>query len=287
MPKVLILKGLPGSGKSFWGKDYIKLNPNTKRINKDLLREMLDFSEWNDRNEKLILQVRDTLLKKFIVDGYDVIIDDTNLSPKHEKRIKSILSKEIEIKIIDHFLKIPVEKCIERDSLRDKPVGEDIIRQMYKQFISSNSFSEISLHQLQYKKGREEVIIVDIDGTLALHNGRSPFEYNKCDTDLPNIPIINIVNQLRYRIIIVSGREDYSAEKTKNWLNNNNVSYNDIYMRKSGDYRKDTIIKKEIYKNYIEGKYNVAMVIDDRPKVIRMWKELNLPVFDVGKGVEF
>ena len=45
-------------------------------------------------------------------------------------------------------------------------------------------------------------------------------------------------------------------------------------MRKSGDNRKDTIIKKEIFNSEIRDKYYIDFVIDDRPCVIRMWKKL-------------
>ena len=55
-------------------------------------------------------------------------------------------------------------------------------------------------------------------------------------------------------------------------------------MRSEGDCRKDTVVKKELFDTYIDHKYNVKLVLDDRKSVIRMWSfEKGLNVVDVGK----
>jgi hypothetical protein len=82
-------------------------------------------------------------------------------------------------------------------------------------------------------------------------------------------------------LIILSGREDKSKEHTCSWLKENKINFDNIYMRKTGDFRKDSIIKKEIYDEFIKDKYTVMGVFDDRPQVVRMWKELGLFVFNV------
>nr|WP_258932547.1 hypothetical protein [Flavobacterium oreochromis] len=56
-----------------------------------------------------------------------------------------------------------------------------------------------------------KAIICDLDGTLALMNGRNPFDASKCDEDLLNVPVANVLknyHQLGYKILLVSGRED-------------------------------------------------------------------------------
>ena len=82
--KVYMTYGLPSSGKTTWAKQKIEENPNRiKRINKDDLRSMLDCNRWSKDNEKFILKVRDALIDLILGGGFDVIVDDTNLSPKH------------------------------------------------------------------------------------------------------------------------------------------------------------------------------------------------------------
>ena len=59
-------------------------------------------------------------------------------------------------------------------------------------------------------------------------------------------------------------------------------------MRKDGDYRKDTIVKGEMYDQMLADGYEPTMVFDDRPSVLRMWREIDgLKVIDVGDGLEF
>ena len=60
------------------------------------------------------------------------------------------------------------------------------------------------------------------------------------------------------------------------------IPYKQLYMRKTGDKRDDTIVKEEIFKEFIEPEYIVLGVIDDRNKVVRMWERLGLKVMKVG-----
>src|SRR5690349_11867040 len=93
--KVILTKGLPASGKSSWAKDYLKKNPNTKRINKDLLREMLDFSAHSSGKEKQIIAARNLLLESMLAAGFSVIVDDTNLNPIHEEEIRKCVVPQV------------------------------------------------------------------------------------------------------------------------------------------------------------------------------------------------
>ncbi len=89
MKKVIILKGLPASGKSTWAKQRLAAEPGAyKRINKDELRAMLDDSHWSKGNERFVLRLRDHLIVAALEDGKHVIVDDTNLHPKHEQQIR-------------------------------------------------------------------------------------------------------------------------------------------------------------------------------------------------------
>ena len=59
-------------------------------------------------------------------------------------------------------------------------------------------------------------------------------------------------------------------------------------MRKEKDYREDTIVKREMYDQMLKDGYKPELVFDDRPSVLRMWREIEgLKVVDVGHGVEF
>lgn len=141
----------------------------------------------------------------------------------------------------------------------------------------------------QTQNMKMKAIIVDIDGTIALHNNRGPFEYDKCDTDTPNKPIIEIVKKFQadkyLRIIYLSGREDSCMEKTRAWITKHTGQQPQLlFMRKTGDHRKDSIIKKEIYEAQIKPHHKVIFVLDDRNQVVEMWRQEGLTCLQVADG---
>lgn len=277
--KILILQDLPASGKSTFAKELMAKEPNKwKRINKDLLREMLDDSVWSKKNEETVLQIRDTLIVNFISVGFNVIIDDTNFSERHINKIKDIgihLDINVEVKFFD----TPLYECIERDANREKSVGKKVILKMYKQYLRCKN-------EVEFDKPNKELpncIICDIDGTLAYSPNRSVYDYTKVGEDIPNSKLIKILELLDSQVVVFSGREDNCKELTAGWLVGKGIMFSKLEMRKTGDMREDSIIKEELYNEHVKGKYNVLAVIDDRPRVIRMWKKLGLFVLDANR----
>lgn len=280
MKKVLILQGLPASGKSSFAKELLLANPGRwVRTNKDLLREMAHASYWSKSNEKFILQLRDTAILMALEAGKHVVVDDTNFG-KNIDHIKELVKGQAKVEINDSFLQTPVEECIRRDLLRPNSVGKDVIMKMYNQFVRPQ------FQPIAYNPNLPQAIIVDMDGTLAIIGDRSPYDVSRCDLDLPNAPVLETVKKWQNdtTIIIVSGRTDDGQEKTETWLKKHGVKYQHLYMRKTGDMRKDSIIKQEIYDRFIQGKYNISFILDDRQQVVDMWRGLGLIVFQVAEG---
>lgn len=146
----------------------------------------------------------------------------------------------------------------------------------------------------EYDDNLEECIIVDVDGTLAHidpSNPRSPYDAARAGDDLLDDAVSNIVGMAYghgYRIVVLTGRHSGHLDITRSWLDENGVDYDEIYCREEGDTRKDTVIKQELYEKHIKGRYNVKYVIDDRPSVCRMWRQLGMKVLQVGDPhVEF
>ncbi|MFM2314164.1 MAG: hypothetical protein RLZZ04_3440, partial [Cyanobacteriota bacterium] len=107
-----------------------------------------------------------------------------------------------------------------------------------------------------------------------------------CDRDLPNYPVVETVQKLQdsKTIIIMSGRTDDAQEKTEAWLAKYGIKYQHIYMRATNDTRKDSIVKQELFKRFVQNKYNVSFILDDRQQVVDMWRALGLTVFQVAVG---
>lgn len=139
---------------------------------------------------------------------------------------------------------------------------------------------------------KKKAIICDLDGTLALLNGRSPYDASTAMEDMLNEPVANILsvydNQKLFEIdlILLTGRYDTYRSQTEQWLEKHGITnYKELYMRPAQDKRQDVIFKKEIYKTYIEPEYDVLFVLEDRDQVVRMWrKELGLTCLQVEYG---
>lgn len=279
--KVYVYQGLPASGKSSAACKLIDKNPGEyKRVNKDLLRKMLDNSHYTKDNEKFVLHLQDMIILEALKEGKHVIVDNTNLLPAHIERIKQLVKGLAEVWVDDSFLQVPVEECIKRDLQRLDSVGKDVIMQMY------NKYLKVEPTPVKYIKGLPDAVIFDLDGTLSLLNGRNPYDASTCEQDLPNPQVVELYHLYKdkYKVILCSGREDKYREQTEKWLANHNIKYAHLYMRKTDDFRKDNIIKTEIYEEHIALNYNVKVVVDDRLQVVKAWRELGLTVFQVAEG---
>ena len=135
-----------------------------------------------------------------------------------------------------------------------------------------------------------ECVIFDLDGTFAFLGDRSPYDASKAEGDEVNVAVHFVYEAIRRgkpetAILIVSGREDRWRPETERWLDRHGIAYDGLFMRRAGDRRKDTVVKREIYEAHIAGKYTVRVVFDDRDQVVRLWRdELELPCFQVAWG---
>lgn len=294
MKTLYMLKGLQASGKSTFAKKLVDENPGSyKIINKDSLRAMLDNGHWSGSNEKFVIKVRDVLVRLALTDGKHVIVDDTNLDPKHEPRLRE-LAKEMDAAFeVKDFTGVSIQECIERDRKRQNYVGEKVIRDTYERYLKPANPDPPAHNPL-----KPDCVIVDLDGTLACLNGRNPYDASTCYQDTVRPIVRDLVVNFSAEgiaVVLVSGRsEDHRAETIK-WLDSPERGrlrgfYNGLFMRESGDMRRDSIIKREIYEKHIRAQYNVYAILDDRPSVIReCWQVLGFSdrILNVGDGREF
>lgn len=285
-----MLSGLPASGKSTRARELMEelKGENPVRVNKDLLREMMFFSEWTGSRERTIRHVERQLARQFLASGKTVIIDDTNLREGDKENWKS-LAQETGRMFLHYPIDTDLNTCLERDRSRHNSVGDHVIKGMARRARIDEAF------------GKEE-IIVDVDGTLANIEHRLHFIkgetkdyrsfFDSVDEDLPieeNIAMVQnwfVRDPDNRRVILVSGRSDECRDKTEWWLKEQDVPYYLLIMRQAGDHRPDDQLKQMILDNFFR-KELIQLVMDDRPSVIRMWESNDLNVIDVGNGVEF
>ena len=136
---------------------------------------------------------------------------------------------------------------------------------------------------------KPQAILVDIDGTIADKGSRNPFDWGKVGEDKPRDFIIDLIYSYLERckendnyidVIFLSGRDSCCRYETLEWLQNQFATpkYNiNLFMRKEGDMRKDTVVKEELFWDNVANNYNVLAVFDDRPCVVEMWYDIGIP----------
>ena len=152
-----------------------------------------------------------------------------------------------------------------------------------------------------------DTIIFDIDGTLADVEHRRQYlsgakpAWGKFFDEMVNDPPLADMCMLAellgchplaktktIKLFLFSGRPETHREDTETWLTANVPAYfrsaEALLMRGAGDYRADTIVKREMYESIKAQGHNVRLVVDDRPSVVEMWKSLGLTVLAHDSG---
>lgn len=288
MAKLLMMRGIPGSGKTTRAKEIMVEAGNMVRVNRDQLRPMLHGdAKWSGKHEKITMHVQRTVVKDLLNNDYSVIVDDTNLRDADRERWGRVAvesNARFEIEDMDTSF----EECVERDAHRDGGVGVHVVAGMA---LSSGRFP--------YRN----VVLCDIDGTIAdlthrLHYvkggnrdwgsffdsvGGDGFRKDVWDRVVADAEANDAC------VIFLSGRSDVCRRETEMWLMENcheDIDYPITLMRRDRDRRPDTEVKKEMFERHFGG-YNVVRVYDDRPRLVSMWREMGLDVVDCGDGIEF
>ena len=323
MRTMLIFKSLPGGGKSTAAAALVKKEPDRwVRINRDDLRSMCvgpgNNPHGNREREELIRNMKNELVRQVFREGYDVILDDTHLVPATVKKLHVLAASIGDVKVIEKGINVPVDECIKRDAARTgfAKVGEKVIRDMARA-AGLDKGRKLSDKEAYYpprwapgQAGDNGLTYVDdpnllttidcdLDGTTSLLNGRSPYDASSCDQDPPNRPVVECIKAMYaylvslapeerkgdVRILFTSGREEKFREPTERFLAEHlpGIPYL-LYMRATGDMRKDSYVKEEMFNEHIRGKWNILFILDDRNQVVDKWREMGLHTFQVAPG---
>lgn len=272
-----------------------------RRVNRDDLRLMLWNGPWSPitQDEKVVTEIAEAAVRSSLAAGYDVIVDNTNLNARDRNAFHAIAEDIGSCTVVEKVFPCRVDVAIERNLHRCGPasIPSQVIVDKAKQFHVSQdgSFKNIkdsvtvygahTVGTLDQDESLPPIAIFDLDGTMCNISHRNPYDASRCHEDLPNNHVVSL-SKLFFlqgiKVIFFSGREDRYKENTKLWLNIHFGKEYELHMRSSGDFRKDSTVKQEMYQHYIKDKFNVIAVIDDRLQVCRLWHRLGLPLFRVG-----
>lgn len=275
MKNLILTVGISGSGKTTWAKNFVnESNAEYVIIERDALRTEITGLEspvFKKSLEKQVTLLADKLFLNAVSEGKSVIISDTNLNSKTRLKWEE-KAKEHDYSLTYKLFETTLEQAIKNNSKRSRRVPTSEIMRQWKGYVEySNTY------QYKHTEGLPEAIIVDIDGTVATMNKRTPFEWYKVSSDSPRTEILELVKyqySLGKKVIFLSGRSSECWGDTMLWLHQNFGDEFLLYMRKADDLRRDTIVKEELFMKHIRGKYNISMIFDDRPSVVRLWYSL-------------
>ena len=279
--KLLVLRGVPASGKTTYAKSLIEKGSEfIKRVNLDELRKMIDNSKFSKVKEKEIRSIQKNTINYYLSKNYMVIIDNTHLPEKYgttDYWNKYLEKENLNIEFKD-FFKVPFHICLKRNSKRD-----ELTKVPEKRMYEMKRIIEKPYEYIQNKE-LSNCVVFDIDGTLAHSDGiRSPYDYGNVDKDKVDEPMKQLVQNLygsAFTIFLCSGRNESCRTKTEEWLFKHQISYKKLYMRARNDDRKDTKVKEEML-NHIKEKYNVVLWFDDRNSVVEHIRNLGIKVVQV------
>lgn len=293
--KAIITVGVSGSGKTTWAKKQFGF----AIISRDDIRAEIYYSEtgkpfewsgWKWSKEDDVTAIQNNKFETAAKNEYNIIVADTNLNKGRANDLKKKL-EGLGYSVEFHFFhgdnseeNVDIETCIKRDASRSLSVGSIVINKQWKQML--DSWGDSIVEKYREVEGLGWSVIFDIDGTLADHKGfRSPFDWGSVGKDRVRdhvAELLRFYSDSGYTIIILSGRDSVCRVETEDWLNKNKLHYYALYMRNTGDSRKDVIVKKELFDNYIRNNWNVRVVVDDRKQVLQLWHDLGLNVLNVG-----
>ncbi|SCF10279.1 AAA family ATPase [Micromonospora mirobrigensis] len=296
MFRLIATRGLPASGKTTFARG---LQPGVVRINRDDLRRMMHgerlFTQWA---EGQVARAQRAQVEALLAARVSVCVDDTNLRSRTLRDWAELAERYGAAFEVHDFTDVPLDECLRRDAARPETdrVGEAAIRRLHERYLARRPLplpaptgrvggpGRVSRAEPE----RPDIVLVDIDGTVALNVSRSPYDMTRVGEDVPNEAVIAAVRAMHaagHGVVFCSGRDASARPATVTWLARHvRVPYLALHLRALGDQRKDAIVKREIYDREIRDRYRVVGVFDDRQQVVRMWRSLGLTVFQVAEG---
>ena len=306
MTELIILRGLPGCGKSSWARKWVAEDPARRaEVNRDHLRRMMHDSVFLGQDtERQVQAARDAMISVLLKRGTSVVSSDTNLPRRVVRDLAKLAVLARAEWRVEDMTDVPLDTCILRNAEREdkEPVPEQVIRGFHDRFLTGKfqpvtqeevaGAGEYGVHPYIPDPSLPEAIIVDIDGTVAIHGDRDVYDWTRVHEDRPNEPVIGLVRRLRGAAQGAAWAEssscpagtDQCRKVTEDWLDEHVGLPHELHMRKAGDGRADWIVKSELFDEHVRGKYNVTLVLDDRDQVVSLWREMGLTCLQVADG---
>lgn len=288
MPKLIVMVGPPGSGKSTFSKKYVE--EGFVYVNQD--------SQGKDH-----LHIFDIA----ILAGQNVIVDRMGFNKEQRSRYLS-LAKEKGYNTQIFVLHQSYDTCLERvrarvdhPTIKDEKSARSALNLFFTKYERVEDAEADEVVRIWPEGDKPRVIIVDLDGTLCnvdhrIHfvrtdgkkDWKSFFQGLKDDkvNEWCKLIIDSIYSTFTdgIKTVLCSGRPDDYEKPTRKWLEDNRIKFQSLYMRHRGDRRQDNITKEQILDFEILTRYTPFFMIDDRSQVVEMWRRRGYTCLQCASG---
>lgn len=291
MPKLTLLVGPPGSGKSTWAKSLIYDDSDhglaTAYINQDL-----------QGSDHLFL------FECALNNGKNIVVDRMNFNKAQRSRYLDLAcasNYETEIVVLHQPYQVCYERVIARENhptIKDEKSARGALHTFFTKYERVQDDEADIVTRVWPEGAKEPAVLCDLDGTLCniehrLHfvrgegkrDWRSFFESLR--TDKLNTWCADILDRFSdtHPIVYCSGRTSDYRDLTVDWLKEKGVFFGDhLYMRMGNDFRPDDVVKEIILDFEILTRFKPYFVIDDRKRVVDMWRRRGITCLQCADG---
>lgn len=278
--KLVLLVGPPGSGKStlamqYGASGYVHVNQDT-----------------HGKKEHLIL------FQEAIALGKDIVVDRLNFVKIQRERYLNpakLAGYETEIVVLHESYKTCFERCLKRENhptIKDEVAARQALGMFFGKYERVQNSEADKVTRIWPSGSKPDAVWIDIDNTLSDATHREHFlqgskkNWTGFFENMVDDPVNNWCKSLirgmnsEFDILICSGRPDNYKKQTQEWLNNNDILYDELFMRLRNDSRKDSIVKEIIYEFQVKTDYNLIFCVDDRKQVIDQIRSHGVIVLD-------
>ena len=292
--QIILLQGPPRSGKTTWARKHWNEAPTDICVHMISTRDL----SWESTDKGYIINTlgsvleteRQTILDKFNRYphlSWDIIVDAYNINPRRIQEFEK-LANETGAELVIKQLYVPYAESYKRNKeigVRAKEyIPRDVIAKSYDTFYHERYRDELTDKRVirQPEPTLPLCIICDLDATLALHQGREPFEWGRLLTDKIDPRLRDLLNfhmANGTKVFFLTGRNKCAQRDTLKWLQDPKQGLNnrwELITRSQRDFSSGEVYKRKMYEQQIQDKYNVLCVFEDSNKCVSMWRELGL-----------